>query len=267
MVGDTQIFKVFSEDRVQNVSSRSLIFPVEVFKVLALDRVRQRLRLFTLQPVRMMTRRSLVKGAFALKVRSWLRARGRHCSPSRSHSRRLLSWRTPSSGCGSGNAALARPFFLRHVVGHLSVPALDVLVPQMVDQLPDIEQFFRVLSPDCEQGIEVPKILPFDVPMRAVLRVTRLVEQLVEVPTISSPIPRSSGLWSSTSTFQFLVVEDQVLVFKVFSSGQGFNSFLLPPRNAFLSGLWSRSLTCFKWTSSWFSPRTRFIFFPLSNWC
>ena len=39
VVGDTQIFKVFSEDRVQQVSSRSLIFPVEVFKVLALDRV------------------------------------------------------------------------------------------------------------------------------------------------------------------------------------------------------------------------------------
>ena len=49
VVGDTQIFKVFSEDRVQQVSCRSLIFPVEVFKVLALDRVRQRLRLFTLQ--------------------------------------------------------------------------------------------------------------------------------------------------------------------------------------------------------------------------
>ena len=30
---------------------------------------------------------------------------------------------------------------LRHVVGHLSVPALVVPVPQMVDQLPDIEQF------------------------------------------------------------------------------------------------------------------------------
>ena len=31
VVGDTQIFKVFSEDRVQQVSSRSLIFLVEVF--------------------------------------------------------------------------------------------------------------------------------------------------------------------------------------------------------------------------------------------
>ena len=60
VVGDTQIFKVFSEDRVQQVSSRSLTFLVEVFKVLALDRVRQRLLLFTFQLVHMMTRMSLV---------------------------------------------------------------------------------------------------------------------------------------------------------------------------------------------------------------
>ena len=66
------------------------------------------------------------------------------------------------------------------------MPSLDVPVPQMVDQLPDIVQFFRVLSPDPEQIIEVPKILPFDVPMRAALRVTQLAEQLVEVPTIIS---------------------------------------------------------------------------------
>ena len=83
-------------------------------------------------------------------------------------------------------APLPQGRVLRHVVGHLSVPALDVPVPKMVDQLPDIEQFFRVLSPDPEQVIEVPKILRFDVPMRAALRVTQLVEQLVEVPTIIS---------------------------------------------------------------------------------
>ena len=75
---------------------------------------------------------------------------------------------------------------LRHVVGHLSMPSLDVPVPQMVDQLPDIEHFFAALSPDPEQVIEVPKILPFDVPMRAALRVTQLVEQLMEVPTTVS---------------------------------------------------------------------------------
>ena len=43
-----------------------------------------------------------------LKVRRVLRTRGRNCSPSRAHPRRLLSWRAPSSGCGSGNAMLAR---------------------------------------------------------------------------------------------------------------------------------------------------------------
>ena len=104
---------------------------------------------------------------------------------------------------------------LRHVVGHLPAPALDVPVPQMVDQLPDIEQFFRALSPDPEQVIEVPKILPLDVPMRAALRVTQLVEQLVEVPTITSfsslqrtveqhvdiPVPDGGGSFSGLQGF------------------------------------------------------------------
>ena len=50
---------------------------------------------------------------------------------------------------------------------------------------------------------------------------------------------RYSGLWSSTSTFQFLVVEDQALVFKVFFQDSVLQRRL--PENAFLSGLWSRS--------------------------
>ena len=83
-------------------------------------------------------------------------------------------------------APLSQGRILRHVVGHLPAPSLDVPVPQMVDQLPDIEHFFAALSPDPEQVIEVPKILSLDVPMRAALRVTQLVEQLVEVPTTVS---------------------------------------------------------------------------------
>ena len=83
-------------------------------------------------------------------------------------------------------APLPQGWILRHVVGHLPAPSLDVPVPQMVDQLPDIEHFFAALSPDPEQVIEVPKILPLDVPVRAALRVTQLVEQLVEVPTTVS---------------------------------------------------------------------------------
>ena len=102
--------------------------------------------------------------------------------------------RRPGQGAGSARRttrlrsedAPPQGRILRHVVGHLPAPSLDVPVPQMVDQLPDIEHFFAALSPDPEQVIEVPKILPLDVPMRAALRVTQLVEQLVEVPTTVS---------------------------------------------------------------------------------
>ena len=42
-------------------------------------------------------------------------------------------------------APLPQGRVLRHVVGHLPVPALDVPVPQMVDQLPDVEQSERLV--------------------------------------------------------------------------------------------------------------------------
>ena len=92
------------------------------------------------------------------------------------------------------------------------VKILDAPVPQTLVQLPDVLQFFGTLMTDSEQVIEVPKIFPEDVPMRAVLRDPQLAEQLVEVPTIVSyswlqlrmeqtvdiPVPgrggRSSGL-------------------------------------------------------------------------
>ena len=38
-------------------------------------------------------------------------------------------------------ASLSQGRILRHVVGHLPAPALDVPVPQMVDQLPNVVQF------------------------------------------------------------------------------------------------------------------------------
>ena len=66
------------------------------------------------------------------------------------------------------------------------VQILDAPVPLMVEQLPDVLQFFGTLFSVPEQVIEVPKILPENVPVRAVLRATQLVEQLVEVPTIIS---------------------------------------------------------------------------------
>ena len=51
---------------------------------------------------------------------------------------------------------------------------LDVPVPQMVEQLPDIMRFFDTFTPDPEQVIEVPKILPDDVLMRTAVRDTQL---------------------------------------------------------------------------------------------
>ena len=113
---------------------------------------------------------------------------------------------------------------------------------QTVERLQDVLQFFDTLTTDPEQVIEVPKIFPEDVPMRAVLRDPQLVEQLAEVPTIVS----YSWLQlrrSTTSTFQFLVVEGEFLVFKVFFPDrvQQHCMFLL---SVFLSGLWSRSWIC-----------------------
>ena len=66
----------------------------------------------------------------------------------------------------------------RHVVEHITdlervapvVQILDALVPQTVEQLPDVLQFFDTLTTDPEQVVEVPKIFPKDVPMRAVFR-------------------------------------------------------------------------------------------------
>ena len=49
------------------------------------------------------------------------------------------------------------------------VPFLDDPAPQMVEQ-PDVLRFFRALSPDPEQVIEVPKILPEDVSLRTAVR-------------------------------------------------------------------------------------------------
>ena len=73
----------------------------------------------------------------------------------------------------------------RHAgIGFEIVQNFDVPVPQMVEQLPNIGQFFAALSPVPEQVIAVPKILSHDVPPRRLCRDTQLAEQLAEVPTI-----------------------------------------------------------------------------------
>ena len=65
------------------------------------------------------------------------------------------------------------------------VQALDAPLLQTVEQLPNVVQFFATELPVvAEPVIEVPKILPHDVPPRRLCRNTQLAEQLVEVPTI-----------------------------------------------------------------------------------
>ena len=64
---------------------------------------------------------------------------------------------------------------------------------QMVEQLPNLTQFFDTLMPVPEQVIGVPKILPDEVPTRTPVRDTQLAEQLVEFPTIVSYSCATSG--------------------------------------------------------------------------
>ena len=94
--------------------------------------------------------------AMALSEKKHHTSRGHRKDRAGGEARDVLHGHVPEAPLPQGRV-------LRHVLGHLPVPALDVPVPQMVDQLPDIVQFFRALSPDPEQVIEVPKILPDDV--------------------------------------------------------------------------------------------------------
>ena len=76
----------------------------------------------------------------------------------------------------------------RHAgIGCEIVQNLDVPVPQMGERLPNVVQFFAAQLPVVpEPVIEVPKILPLDVPLRRLCRDTQLAEQLVDVPTVLS---------------------------------------------------------------------------------
>ena len=115
----------------------------------------------------------------------------------------------------------------RHTMEHIAdlvccapmVQILDAPVPQTVEQLPDVLQFFGTLTTDPEQVIEVPKILPEDVPMRAVLRATQLAEHLVEVPTIVSYA--SLSLSQALLGYRQRTVEQNVDIPAVGGSGSG----------------------------------------------
>ena len=111
----------------------------------------------------------------------------------------------------------------------LIVPSLDVLVPQMANQL--LEVCRQLDTPIPELAVEVPKISsPSRHCRRRVRFAEQTAEQLVEVPTIISCSP-----------LQFSVVECETSVFKVFFPDR-VQQRRIRLRNAFLSGLWTRSL-------------------------
>ena len=103
----------------------------------------------------------------------------------------------PGPGCGAldelyGELSFeeeprgARPDWLCQVRQQPALPALDVLVPQMMDQPLVLLAAFDVLVP--EQVIEVPKMLTPTRCHRTTLSVPQTAEQLVEAPTIVSLI-------------------------------------------------------------------------------
>ena len=132
----------------------------------------------------------------------------------------------------------------RHVVEHITdlvrvapmVQILDAPVPQTVEQQPDILRFLDTLMPDPEQVIEVPKILSeggarYAAGGTAGGSAEDRILFLFAADFGAAHRHSSSWLW----------MECETLVFKVFPLNRvQQRRFLL--KNAFLSGLWSRSL-------------------------
>ena len=150
----------------------------------------------------------------------------------------------------------------RHTgVGYELVQALDAPVLQMVEHLPDVHHFFASCLPVvAEQVVDVPKIILEHIPSRRQCREPQLAEvPMVLTPSflrmlqnVDIPVPHgcrgaSGGLQGflpghveQTLTFQLRAVLSDV--FKVFSQNRVQLRLLLRPWNAFLSGMWSRSL-------------------------
>ena len=129
---------------------------------------------------------------------------------------------------------------MQQTVDIAPLPTLDDPAPQMVEQLPDVLRFFRALSPDPEQVVKVPKILPEDVSCERQFA-SRSWRNSWWKCRRSFLGPCCSSLWSKTPTFQFLVVEGESLVIKVFFPDRVQQRCMFL-QNAFLSGLWSRTL-------------------------
>ena len=96
-------------------------------------------------------------------------------------------------------------------------------VPQMVEQLPNVLRFFLTrlpvgseqVRPIAEQVIDVPKIPQNRTQQRLVDSLRRRRNSWWKCPR-SYPILLCTGMWSRTSTFQFLIVVVVGEVFKMY---------------------------------------------------
>ena len=161
----------------------------------------------------------------------------------------------------------------RHVVEHITdvrvapmVQILDAFVPQKVEQLPDVLQFFDTLTTDPEQVIEVPKIFPEDVPLRPVLRDPQL-EQLVEMLRVVS------CSWLQLQMEQNVDIPvpgrgRRIPGFQGFLPGQGSTALRASPERI-SEQIVEQIVDISRWRPSRFSPCAGFasvIFFCLSSW-
>ena len=130
--------------------------------------------------LRQFLRHERLSVAMALSEMKHQTSRGQSKDGAGGEARVALHGRVPEAPLPQGR-------ILRHVVGHLPVLALDVPVPQMVDQPVDILKIIAMLSPAVEeQVIDVPKIIQDPTPQRLVpSEPQQLAEQLVDVPVPS----------------------------------------------------------------------------------
>ena len=161
----------------------------------------------------------------------------------------------------------------RHTVEQLAdvAPMVQVLdAPGLLGEV-GVVDFFRELDAPAldELVIAVPKFYLPRIPKRCPRRRPRRAEQLVEVPTIISNSSDSSGLPSSSSTFQFLMIvvagaveeafrvslRDRVQLrfveqnsstfqfLQVVVDGSVMEAFKVSPRDRIQQRTWSRTLT------------------------
>ena len=135
--------------------------------------------------LRQFLRHERLSVAMALSEKNHHTSRGQRKDRAGGEARVALHGHVPEAPLPQGRV-------LRHVVGHLPVPALDVPVPQMVDQLPNVVQFLAV------QLLVVPEPV-IEATVSCSSSFQRTVEQHVDIPVPGDGGQPSFGLQGFSS--------------------------------------------------------------------